>query len=191
MPSFMFESAHTSNGNPMKYKAFSVSIALSVTLVISLSLSGCWTLVKKDHPLIQKNLSAPYAPVYFIRARTERYMGMADNRVSVLLNQQPLLELVKGEYTLVNLTPGFTVISVHNQTTYGPDHKIKVKKFARAYDFKAGNTYYILVDPVDGEFRGVHFIPRSIDVTEAAKVSNHLRAAGLASKHKISVTAAQ
>jgi len=174
----------------MKYEGFSHIIALALIFVMSLSVAGCWTMVKDDHPLALKNPSSSHAEVYFIRARTERFMGMADNRVTVLVNQLPLIELVKGEYTLVNLAPGFTAITVANQTTYGPAHKIKTNKRSRGYTFKAGNTYYILIDPVDGEFRGIHFIPRSIDIAEASRLSKNIRAIGLARNQSITSSTA-
>jgi len=151
-----------------------------VVILAGLLVSGCWTSVKGSHPLIQKNPATPHASVYFIRPRSERFMGMADNRVTVSLDKQPLIELVKGEYTLAQLRPGQTWISIDNQTTFGPAHRIKDESRSRSFTFAAGKTYYIAINPVDGEFRGVYFLPKMLDFSEAQKISRHLRAVGSA-----------
>ena len=105
-------------------------------------------------------------------------MGMADNRVSITLNQEPLLELVKGEYTFIDLVPGKADIAITNQTTYGPSHKINREIRSRPFSFTAGQTYYIAVTPIDGEFRGVRFVPREIDFSEASTLADHARGVG-------------
>jgi len=162
----------------MNKKVISSFFTLVFVLLVSLSLSGCWTSVKGSHPLLQKNSAIPHASVYFIRPRTERMMGMADNRVTVSLDRLPLVELVKGEYTLALLQPGKTWISIDNQTTFGPAHRVKPESRNRPFTFAAGKTYYIAIEPVDGEFRGVYFLPRELSFTEAQAVTRHMRAVG-------------
>lgn len=158
-------------------------------ILASLSLTACWTSIIGSHPLIQHNHAASHARVYFIRPRGERSMGMADNRLTIMLDQQPLLHLVKGEYTLVLIQPGQTWLSINNQTTFGPAHKIKKETRNQSFVFLAGNTYYINILAVDGEFRGVHFITKALSLSDARKSSQSLRAVGLARKYNISESA--
>jgi len=175
----------------MKYKAISVFSVMSLTIVLSLSVTGCWTTVKDNHPLVVKNAAGPHAKVYFIRPRTERFMGMADNRIKILLDNVPLMDLVKNEYTLVDIEPGFRLITAENQTTYGPAHKIKTEKRSSGFTFLAGNTYYVLINPIDGEFRGVIFIPNLIDLKNASRLARNLRAVGQARGNAIPDLATQ
>ena len=169
----------------MNKKVISPLCGLIIGIIASLSLTGCWTSVRSTHPLIQQNLSVPHARVYFIRPRTERFMGMADNRVTVALDNQPLVDLVKGEYTLAHIRAGQAWVSIDNQTTFGPAHRVRDESRSRSFTFVAGNTYYIAISPIDGEFRGVYFLPRSLSFAEAQKVTRHLRAVGEARKNSI------
>lgn len=162
----------------MKIKVNSLLLGMSLVIALTLPLSACWTTVRNDNPQIQHNLAKPYARVYFIRPRTERYMGMPDNRVSIAVNKQPLLELVKGEYTYIDLIPGAVTIAISNQTTYGPSHKIKTETRSRPFTFSAGQTYFIAVTPTDGEFRGVRFVPRQVAAAEARTLADRARGVG-------------
>ena len=162
----------------MKIKDISILLGVSLVVTAALLVSGCWTTVRSDNPQIQNDAAAPHARVYFIRPRTERFMGMADNRVSIALNTEPLLELVKGEYTFIDLIPGKADIAITNQTTYGPSHKIKNETRSRPFTFAAGQTYYIAVTPIDGEFRGVRFVPREVDLSEARTLAERARGVG-------------
>jgi len=156
-----------------------------IAAMLCLLLGGCWTTIKESHPLLESQPAAPYARVYFLRPRTERFMGMADNRVTILLDQQPLLELVKGEYTLVRIKPGQAWVAIENQTTYGPAHRVKTETRSRSFTFVAGQTYYIAVKPIDGEFRGVHFLPQALTLAEAQHLKPRMRAVGAAGDDSI------
>jgi len=162
----------------MKTKDISILFGASLLVAVSLLVSGCWTTVRSDNPQIETNAAAPHARVYFIRPRTERFMGMADNRVNIALNEKPLLDLVKGEYTFIDLVPGKVDIAITNQTTYGPSHTIKSETRSRPFNFSAGQTYFIAVTPIDGEFRGVRFVPREIDLSEAKTLTDRARGVG-------------
>lgn len=143
-------------------------------ILIMFSLNGCWTTIHHSHPLLQKNIHIEHAKVYFIRANNERYMGIADNRLTILLDQQPLIELVKGEHVLTHLHPGQAWVTIINQTSFGPAHQVKNNTHSSSYDFSAGQTYYIEITPVDGEFRGIHFSSHSISLNEAKKIEPRL-----------------
>jgi hypothetical protein len=174
----------------MKRKIISILLGLAFG-VSTVLLSGCWTTVKDDNPLVRSDPAAVYARVYFIRPRPERFMGMADNRVTIAANQQTLLKLVRGEFTYVDLKPGDVNIAITNQTTYGPSHTIKTMTRSRPFTFRAGQTYYIAVVPTDGEFRGVRFVPRTVDVDEARKMARRARAVGNAPSDAFATAASQ
>ena len=120
------------------------------------------------------------ASVYFIRPFTERAMGAADNIITVDINDTELLKIDKGEYTLVNLKPTENaVITAYNLTAWGsPDRDLKTMSKSRQFTFIEGRTYFINLDMVDGEFRGVHYVPTSIDLETARKLTKRMRPVG-------------
>ena len=151
-----------------------------------MGLAGCAsTQIQAGHPLIQTNPSAPHASVYFMRPWTERTMGVADNAVDIELDQRPLLKLVKGEYVLVNLKPGPVTTTIKSITVWGPESKIKEMSKSRNFTFDEGETYFIVISPVDGEFRGIFFLPKAVDFLTAKKISKRLRPVGKARSEPI------
>ncbi len=140
--------------------------------------------INYQHPLVKSvpppGQAAQLARVYFIRPFTERYNGPADNRLEVEADRFPLMKIAKGEYTLLNLVPGDVWITVTNLTTWGPDFSMKELSRSRQFRFQAGETYYVVFDYIDGEFRGAFFVPRLVDVRTARELTRHLRAVGLA-----------
>lgn len=151
------------------------------------ALAGCAaTRVVSQHPLLQPDDKAPHARVYIMRPGTERTMGVADNVVDIELDQQHLMKLAKGQYVLVDLKPGQVTMTVSSMTSWGPYSRIKEMSRSRAFTFDEGGTYFIVISPVDGEFRGVYFLPRPVDFITARELSNHLKAVGKAGDEPIS-----
>jgi len=151
-----------------------------------IGLIGCAsTQIQSKHPLVQANASAPHARIYFIRPGTERTMGVADNVVNIELDQHPLIKLVKGEYVLVDLKPGEVTVTIKSMTSWGPQGKIKEMSRSKDFNFDEDDTYFIVISPVDGEFRGVFFLPKSVDYVTAREISRHLRAVGRARDYPI------
>lgn len=148
---------------------------------LSFSNSTMGTYVEADHSLVQKG-SGNYAAIYFLRPQTERYMGATDNRVTIDVDKEQLLKLVKSEYTLVHLKPGKMNVTIKSLTIAGPFREFKKMKRTRRFEFEAGETYYISVEPVDGEFRGTYFLPHLVDLAAATEKSRFMRASGLAKK---------
>jgi len=138
-------------------------------------LSACATSLKSNHPQLQKDAQQAHATVYFIRPFTERTMAMADNAIAVEIDSRPLLNLAKGEYIRTLLMPGQVWLTVNSRTTWGPSHKIKSKSKTRSFTFESGETYFISITPVNGEFRGVHFIAETVSQNTAKKLSKNLR----------------
>ncbi len=148
----------------------------ALMLLQVLALAGC-TSIDSRHSLIQKG-SGNYAAVYFIRPDTERYMGATDNRITIELNREELLKLVKSEYTLVHLKPGEVDLTIKSLTIAGPFRQFKDMERTKRFDFRAGATYYISIEPVDGEFRGTYFQPHLVGLAAAKEMSRFLRATG-------------
>ncbi|HEY4732556.1 MAG TPA: hypothetical protein VIH66_04845 [Gammaproteobacteria bacterium] len=157
-----------------------------VLLIGLAGLAGCArTQVQTHHFLVQANTSAPHAKVYFLRPGTERAMGIADNAVKVELDRRPLITLVKGEYVLVDLKPGPVELTIKSLTNWGPHSMVKEMSGSHDFNFAEGGTYFIVISPVDGEFRGVFFQPEEADLFKAKEISKHLRPVGKARKAPI------
>jgi hypothetical protein len=160
---------------------------LIAALTLAVGLSGCaGTRVERSHPLLSSD--AESARVYFIRPFTERYMGFADNAIEVEADRIDLLRLAKGEYTLVRVRPGTVYLMARSLTAWGPNearlntntraHKIKEMTHSQPFTFDAGQTYFVVFTPVDGEFRGVYYDMKAVDLGRARELSAHLRVVG-------------
>ena len=151
-----------------------------------LGLSGCAaSSINTANPLISDQPDLLVAKVYIIRPRTERYLGMADNSIAVELDRRPLMQLAKGEYTLLHLHPGSAWLGLRSMTTWGPGHKIKEMSTTREFTFDPGETYYIAIHPIDGEFRGVKYEAELVDHDSAVRLTRYLNAFGKARREPI------
>lgn len=140
-------------------------------------LVGCTsTKIVGSHPLAQ--VGGGSATVYFLRPLAERRMGFPDNPLAVDLNQEKLMDLGRGEYTVVQVVARDMLVTLRNQTEAGPAWAVKDMERQYPFTFKAGETYYLVIRPVDGEFRGVFFRPEMVDLATAQQVALQLHAAG-------------
>lgn len=150
-----------------------------VGTMLAFSLLGCTvTRVAGDHPLVAAAAGNASATVYFLRPEPERRMGFADNPVVVELNQDRLMKLGLGEYTVVRLVPRASVFTLRNWTEAGPNWDIRELERQYRFEFEPGQTYFIVVTAIDGEFRGVHFLAESVDAIKAREVAVRLRPVG-------------
>lgn len=165
----------------MKYLMTSLMV---VSLTVAAAVSGC-TASRLDarHPLISDASDGAAARIYFIRPRTERYLGVADNTFAVEVDRAHLLDLAKGEYALVYMTPGTVFITARSHTSWGPAHDIKEMTSTREFIFDAGQTYFVTFSAVDGEFRGVFFNPEGINLDQARQLASNLRPAGSSARN--------
>lgn len=171
------------NRIPTRYPLLAFLLPL---LSLALVLAGCaGTRLDSGHPLIARS-AEPAAKVYFIRPFTDRYLGFADNTITVEADRTGLMRLVKGEYTLVSMKPGAVRLSVRNDTNHGPEFLHKEMTRSKEFTFEAGQTYFLVLTPFDGEFRGVHFEMETVDLPRARELSQHLRVAGPARSARIS-----
>jgi hypothetical protein len=162
-------------------------MSIVIVALLSITLSACSsTRIDKKHPLIREAPSSEVAMVYFIRPRTERTMGFADNRLPVEADRFHLLSIAKGEYTLIPMVPGNVWISVTSMTSWGPRNAIKEMDRSRQFRFAAGETYFIVFNLIDGEFRGAFFMPEAIDLHTAGELTRHMLPVGRARKSPVS-----
>lgn len=148
-------------------------------IILGVAAIGCTTTrVTGDHPHVAGAAGDASATVYFLRPEPERRMGFADNPVTIELNQDPLIKLGLGEYTLVRLVPRSSVFTLRNLTEAGPYWTVRELERQYRFEFMPGQTYFLLISAVDGEFRGVHFLAEAIDGTKAREVAARLRPVG-------------
>ena len=169
------------------------NICKLLIILLSLGVGGCTAWSWNDTKVNTANrlVSAPgekqFCTVYFLRPLTERAMGFSDNVLTIDLDGSKLLTLEKGDYTMVYMRPRVrATMTVENETEVGPYWL--TKKMVKNYDFgfEAGETYFIVFEPVDGEFRGVYFKARNVDLFTAKQLAKNLRPAGKARKEPIS-----
>lgn len=163
---------------------------LALVMVMAVGLNGCSLLtatrVDSTNPAVVTDADHPHAKVYFIRPRTERNMGEADNALKIDLGNRHLLTLVKGEYTLVNLSPGKASITVHSVTAmYLKATVLRKMHRTRDFTFEAGKTYYIVMQMVNGEFRGIYDLPIQVEAMKARRIVRYLRPVGRAKSDPI------
>lgn len=163
-----------------------------LVIITFIGIGGCagwsWngTKVNTANRLISAAGEKQFCTVYFLRPLTERAMGFSDNALTIDLDGSKLLTLEKGDYTLVYLRPRVrATMTVQNVTEVGPYWL--TKKMTKDYDFgfTAGETYFIVLQPVDGEFRGVYFTAKNVDLFTAKQLAQNLRPAGAARKTPI------
>lgn len=155
-----------------------------------ISLAGCSVLhvtkVYNDHPLLHNDTLEESAMVYFIRPKTEHPQGFSDNPLKVYADDALLMTLGKGEYTLAYLKGQPMSLTLTNLTQTRGWWEIEQMEQTRQFDFHSGQTYFIVAQPVDGEFRGVHFLPQSLSQFEAKQIiSKMIRPVGKAEKSPI------
>lgn len=159
---------------------------LGAIMAAVLVLTGCTsTKINTGNSLLQPDLKAEFAKVYFLRPPTEHVQGFADKPVTVEVDSEKLLELGKGDYALVYLKPRAVTVTLRNFTQVAGRWEVKKLERSRSFEFAAGKSYFILTRPVDGEFRGVAFIPESVGLFEAKNIAKVLKPTGEAKRARI------
>lgn len=164
-----------------KMRLLMVLSILSAALLTGCSVSR----VNGNHSLIQKDMSQSYATVYFIRPNTEHPMGFSDNAIAVDVDGEKLISLAKGEYTLVHLKPRKVDVKLRDLAQLRGRWEVEEMSWRRQLDLSSGETYYVLAKPVNGEFRGVRFMPTQLSLHEARQAAKDLRAVGAAKENPI------
>jgi len=157
----------------------------AIFLFAQLSLACSLTKIEKTHSLLQPPGTSRSASVYILRPEAERRMGFPDNNVTVELNNEKLMEIGKGEYTLVSLVPRDYTMTLRNLTERGPEWDVVEMARDYRFEFVPGGTYFIVIDMVDAEFRGIRFAAKAVDLFEAQQLAKNLRAVGYARSAKL------
>jgi phage anti-repressor protein len=163
----------------MKIKQVSL---LFLPLLIILVLPGCAS-VNNKHPMVVSKKIKPGDPVnfayaYFIRPKLYKSKGVADETVRIEFQEDVLLELDEGSYTLLRIKASKGELKVFNQTKFiNIIHPVEVWR-AREYKFIEGKTYFIHIKQINEEFRGVFYDPEPVDFEMAKSLAIKPRASG-------------
>jgi hypothetical protein len=160
----------------MRYPTLSLAAICLTAIAV---LGGCTTTeVRIDHPQLAK-IGDDYAKVYFLRKMPQRTRGVADDDLRIEIDKQPLLELARGEYSLLSLKPGRVDVVVHSKTMLTTQPAPQPVWRSRSFDFEAGKTYYVYTKFFQEEWRGIYFVPTAIDKQQAMKLAEHMEPAGV------------
>lgn len=156
------------------------TLRLSILLSVSVFLVACSSSLFHSHTglythqLLQEDRSRPHATVYFIRPKTEHSMGWSDNSLDIDIDGEKIINLAKGDYTLVYLKPRDVSITTRIPAQVRGRWEVTEMEHSRPFSFKPGETYFIQFRMVDGEFRGVHFVPEIKTKNEARELAEYL-----------------
>ena len=142
-------------------------------ILIPTLFTACGTVeINKNHPAIQAvTPDTLTASVYFIRPRPVKPKGVADKSLLVMYNKKPLLTIEEGSYALIKIKPGQGQVSTHSETRFTNKlDTIKVSR-KRQFSFLSGRTYFIHLERIDEEFRGVFYDPKPIGLEEAKSLA--------------------
>ena len=163
-------------------------LAFLAVVIFTFLLNGCGTEIYKDNPALQVEADTLTANVYFIRPTPVKTKPFADNKIRISYNGSDLLEIREGTYTLLKIKPGKGEVTTHSKTLFtGKSQPIDVNR-SRLYTFVAGRTYFIYLDRINEEFRGVYYDPKPVDLQTAKTLVelDNLGASGLARQEPIS-----
>lgn len=150
-------------------------------MMLALLVAGCANPINVKHAQVQAGAEDEHvARVYFIRPLPLKFKGIADKKVRIEFQNETLLTLGEGQYTLVRLKPSKGELVTHSKTKFtNNDLPIEVSR-AREYRFIAGKTYFIHLKRVDEEFRGIFYDPAPVTFEQALQLSKRLKAMGAA-----------
>lgn len=158
---------------------------VSHTALLWSLLAGCGTTVENNHPLLEPSPNASTANVYFIRPFTYREQGAADNPVKIEVNGAQILELGKGEYTLLRMKPADVTLTTRNLTRFTNKNDLVEMTRSLEMEWKPGQTYFIHIRQVNEEFRGIYYLIQPVDLPTAKSLIVDLHVAGAARSARI------
>jgi len=165
----------------VKHRIFYILLILCAITAVS-----CSTVKTVNNSLVDNNSEEQYvSKVYFIRAMPVKFKGVADSRITVDVNGEQLLSIDEGAYTLVKLKPFKGPVTTHSRTLFTTKYEPIDVSRTREYNFIGGKTYFINLDRVNEEFRGIYYDPAPISLEKAKEITKTLRAVGLAKQEPI------
>ncbi|MGD8558412.1 MAG: hypothetical protein PVF34_01640 [Gammaproteobacteria bacterium] len=167
--------------------ATGVTLTNAMLLVLTvLGLTACSSAVNVKHPYVMADAGNDHvARVYFIRPKPFKYKGIADNKISVEYQNEKLLGINEGQYKLVKLKPSEGEVTTRSKTRFtNKEAPIDVSR-SRKYRFIAGKTYFIALERVNEEFRGIFYDPAPVTYEQALQMAETLRPIGQATQEPI------
>ena len=149
------------------------------------ALAGCSTTINKTHPIIVTQPDVAAANVYFIRPLTSGEHGMADKPVRVEFNDTELLKIGKGEYTLLRVRPEKILLKTRNLSAFTNKNEYVEMTRELRLELAPGQTYFIHIQQVNEEFRGIHYVPLLVDLKTAKELIINSRATDAARRAPI------
>ena len=141
---------------------------------------GSWLLVacasvNEKHPQLMmgkltKEQKSQTARVYFIRPKLYKSKGVSDKAVRISFQNKILLSQDEGNYSLLYIKPSKGLVKIHSETMF-TDQSAPVEVWReREYKFIVGKTYFIHVQQINEEFRGVFYEPQPVSLREAKQL---------------------
>ena len=152
-----------------------IPLVTASLLLLSMLLTACATSrVMEQHPAYASG-NEEFAEVIFFRPMPQRTRGIADNDVTVEIGKQPVMELSAGEYVVVKIKPMDAKVTLRNMTYI--TFKVMPEEVSRArkYVFEANKRYYIEAQLKVEEYRGLYFVPKETEESEALEIISRLK----------------
>ncbi len=160
----------------------SVAPGLLALLALFLLTACGTTSINTKNELLVRDPDLAAAQVYFIRPFTYRERGYADNPVHIEINGKPLLDMAKGEYTLVRLKPEKIRLTTRSLSDF--TNKLEPVEMTRSSEItlQPDQAYFLHVKQVNEEFRGVYYVIENVSLQTAKSLIENLHSVGVPGK---------
>ncbi len=160
---------------------------LLLASIAALTQVGCVdTRLIANSPIVETKLDQPYSTVYFLREDRGLTRGLPDDTVLIDINGNDLGWLAQGEYVMFRIKPIEATVRVRSWDIVGDQAAPQELSGEETFNFAAGQTNFIRLKMIDGEFRGTYYLPERIESAKARLLSEKLKPVGEAKKHPIS-----
>lgn len=165
----------------------SMRLFLWLASIMALALTGCVdTRLIANSPIVETKLDQPYSTVYFLREDLGLNRGLPDDTVLIDINGNDLAWLAQGEYVMFRIKPIEATVRVRSSDIIGDTPTPQELAGEETFNFAAGQTNFIRLKMVDGEFRGTYYQPERVESAKARQLSETLKPVGEAKRHPIS-----
>jgi len=164
---------------------FQTGLFTGLVCISAMLLSACATTqIVEQHKLFVP-ASEQHATVYFIRPTLQRTRGVADNDLTIELDDELALKLAIGEYAALDIKPKRINVTFKN-LSYLTAHVMpeEVKRSKRII-FEPNKTYFILAEFRQEEFRGLYFKPVILEKEKAISLIKTLKPAGKIAQNNV------
>lgn len=160
-----------------------------------IAVAGAWlsggcagtTTVQQNHPLFASEEVVEKTKVYLIRP-DPGFNGVMDRPVTISLGGLEMLNLAKGQYTLLSLKSGSAEMKVGAYTVSGGS--LMAVSSTTQLTFFPGATQYLVLEMRSFGFQaGSEFIPRQVQRDHALRLAGDLSPVGMAVREPIALSA--